>query len=67
MAHLAEVMITATLWFFVLAGVVSAFLMVSRISYNASSYSGLSHETGNALDVFAHDSSHASEIRWRNS
>ena len=55
-------MIAATLSSFVLAGVVSAFLMVSRISC-----SELSHETGNALDVFAQDSSHASDIRWHNS
>ncbi len=61
---LAEVMITASLSAFVLAGVLSAFLMVGRTSYNATSYSELSHETGNALDVFAQDTRQASDVHW---
>ena len=57
-------MIAASLSSVVLAGVLSAFLMIGRTGYNATSYSELSHETGNALDVFAQDARQACDLRW---
>jgi len=57
-------MIAATLSSFVLAGVLSSFLMIGRTGYNASGYSELANSTGNALDLFAQDTRQASDVHW---
>ena len=59
-------MIAASLSSLVLAGVMSAFLLIGRTGYNATGYSELSHETGNALDVFAGDARQACDLHWNN-
>ena len=61
---LAEVMIAASLSSFVLAGVLSAFLMIGRTGYNATGYSEMAHETGNALDIFSRDARQACDLHW---
>lgn len=63
---LTEVMIGATISTFVLAGVLSAFLMIGRSGYLASSYSELEAQTRRALDVFGEDVRKAADIRWNN-
>lgn len=61
---LAEVMIAATISTFVLAGVLSAFLMIGRSGFLASSYSELESETRRALEIFGNDARKATDIRW---
>ena len=57
-------MIAATLSSLVLVGVLSAFLMIGRTSYNASSYSDLEQETRSGLETFAGDAREASDLHW---
>lgn len=64
---LAEVMIAATISTFVLAGVLSAFLMIGRSGFLASSYSELESETRRALEIFGNDARKATDIRWNSS
>jgi Tfp pilus assembly protein PilW len=61
---LTEVLVSATLSVFVLAGVLSAFLMVGRSGYLASSYSELQDQTRRGLDIFGADVRKAANIRW---
>ncbi len=62
---LLEVMIATVLSTIVLAGVLSAFLMIGRTSFNSSSYSELEAETRRALEIFGQDARGATDIRWR--
>lgn len=61
---LTEVMISAALSTVVLAGVLSAFLLMGRSGYAASSYSELQSQTRRALDIFGEDTRKAADIRW---
>lgn len=61
---LAEVMIAATIAVFVLAGVFSSFLLLSRSGLLASSYSELERETRRGLDLFGTDAREACDIQW---
>lgn len=61
---LTEVMISAGISGLILAGVLSAFLMIGRTGFLASSYSELHAQTRNALDVFGEDVRRAADLRW---
>ncbi|HEY8836512.1 MAG TPA: prepilin-type N-terminal cleavage/methylation domain-containing protein [Dehalococcoidia bacterium] len=61
---LTEVMIAAALSSFVLAGILSAFLMIGRTGFNSSSYSELEAEARRGLEIFAEDARNASDIHW---
>lgn len=61
---LVEVMISAAISGLILAGVLSAFLMIGRTGYLSSSYSELHAQTRNALDVFGEDVRRAADLRW---
>ncbi len=61
---LVEMMVSAAISAFVLAGVLSAFLMVGRSGYLATSYSELQDQTRRALDIFGEDARKAGDIRW---
>ena len=61
---LSEVMISAALSSFVLAGVLSAFLMIGRTGFLASSYSELQDQTRRGLEIFGEDARKAVDIRW---
>ncbi len=60
-------MIAATLSTFVLAGVLSAFLMIGRSGFLASSYSELEHQTRVALEIFGEDVRKSADIHWNSS
>src|SRR4051812_44928687 len=64
---LTELIIAATLSLFVLAGVLSAFLMIGRTGFLASSYSELESETRRGLDAFGQDARKATDITWNSS
>ena len=57
-------MVAATLSLIVLAGVLSAFVMIGRSGYLASAYSELENETRRGLQVFGDDARKAADIRW---
>ncbi|HVS51883.1 MAG TPA: prepilin-type N-terminal cleavage/methylation domain-containing protein [Opitutaceae bacterium] len=61
---LVEVMIAATLSTFVLAGVLSAFLMIGRTGFAASGYSELEAETRRGLEIFGEDVRKAVDLHW---
>lgn len=61
---LTEVMISAGLSGFILAGVLAAFLMIGRTGYLASTYSEQQDQTRRALDVLGEDTRRAADIRW---
>lgn len=61
---LTEVMISAAISGLILAGVLSAFLMIGRTGFLSSSYSELHAQTRNALDVFGADARRAADLRW---
>jgi hypothetical protein len=61
---LVEVMVAATLSGFVLAGVLSAFLLVGRSGLAASSYSELESQIRVGLEVFGEDVRNATDLRW---
>lgn len=61
---LTEVMISAALSTLVLAGVLSAFLMMGRSGFLSSSYSELQNQTRRALDIFGEDVRKAADLRW---
>jgi Tfp pilus assembly protein PilW len=63
---LVEVLIAATLSVFVLAGVLSAFIFLTRSGFRASGYSELDAEVRRGLDVFARDTRNATDVRWNN-
>ncbi len=64
---LTEVMIAATISTFILAGVLSAFLLMSRSGFASSSYSEMEMETRRALDIFGTDVRTARDIQWNSS
>jgi hypothetical protein len=59
-----EVIMATTLSGFILAGVLSAFLMIGRTGFAASSYSELESETRRALDVFGDEVRKATDLHW---
>jgi prepilin-type N-terminal cleavage/methylation domain-containing protein len=61
---IAEVMIAATISSFVLAGVLSAFLMIGRSGFLASSYSEIEAEIRRGLAAFGEDARKAVDIHW---
>jgi Tfp pilus assembly protein PilW len=64
---LTEVIIAATLSTFMLAGILSAFVMIGRTGFLASSYSELEAETRRGLDTFGADARKATGIHWNSS
>lgn len=60
-------MVAATLSLLVLAGVLSAFLMIGRSGFLASSYSELERETRRGLETFGDDARKAVDIHWNSS
>jgi prepilin-type N-terminal cleavage/methylation domain-containing protein len=64
---LVEVLIAAALSGFVLAGVLSAFLFLTRSGFRASGYSELHSEMQRGLDTFARDTRNATDVHWNNS
>jgi prepilin-type N-terminal cleavage/methylation domain-containing protein len=61
---LVEVLIAATLSAFVLAGVLSSFLFISRTSFRASAYSEMESEVRRGLETIARDIRNASDVHW---
>jgi hypothetical protein len=59
-----EVLIASTLSTFVLAGVLSAFLFLSRTSFRASAYNTMAAEIRRGVDTFAQDARNATDVRW---
>ncbi len=57
-------MIAGTLSTLVIAGVLSAFLMIGRTGYAASNYSEMEAQTRRALDIFGADARKATDIHW---
>lgn len=57
-------MISAAVSAFILAGVLSAFLMIGRSGFLASSYSEMQDQTRRGLDLFGEDVRKAADIRW---
>jgi len=64
---LVEVLIASTLSVFVLAGVLSAFIFLTRSGFRASGYSELESEVRRGLDVFARDTRNATDVHWNSS
>lgn len=61
---LVEVIIGSTIGAFVLAGVLTAFLMMGRSGYNASNYSVMEAEARRALQTFSEEARMANNITW---
>lgn len=61
---LTEVIVSATLATVVLAGVLSAFLMIGRTGFAAGNYSEMDAQTRRALEVFGQDARKAADVRW---
>jgi Tfp pilus assembly protein PilW len=61
---MVEVMIASTLATFVLAGVLSAFLMIGRSGFSAGNYSEMEAQARRGLDQFSGEAREASDIRW---
>lgn len=61
---LVEVMIAATLSTFVLAGVLSAFIFLTRSGFRASGYSEMEAEMRRGLETFARDTRNATDVHW---
>jgi Tfp pilus assembly protein PilW len=61
---LAEVMISAALACFILAGVMSTFLFLGRSEANTQNYNDLEAQTRKTLEIFAEDTRQASAIAW---
>lgn len=61
---LVEVMIASTLATFVLAGVLSAFLMIGRSGFSSSNYSEMEAQARRGLEQFSGEAREASDIRW---
>lgn len=60
-------MIAVTLSGMVLAGVLSAFLMIGRTGYAATSYSEMEAQTRRALELFGMDARKATDLHWNDS
>lgn len=61
---LAEIMVSAALSGAVLAGVLSAFLMIGRTGYAAGNYSEMDAQMRRALETFGMDARKAVDVRW---
>jgi len=61
---LVELMVSATLSAFVLAGILSTFLFLGRSGANLRNYSDMESQARKALEVFAQDVRQASAITW---
>ena len=61
---LTEVMVAAGLSSFILAGVLSAFLMLGRSSYLVRGYSELEAQSRNALATFGDEARQAIDVHW---
>jgi Tfp pilus assembly protein PilW len=61
---LAEVMISAGLGAFLLAGVLSTFLFMGRSGANFQNYSDMESQARKALEIFAEDVRQAGSITW---
>lgn len=61
---LVEVIIGSTIGAFVLAGVLTSFLMMGRSGYNASNYSVMESEARRALQTFSEEARMADNITW---
>lgn len=61
---LVEVMIGSTISVFVLAGILTAFLMMGRSGYNAANYSVMEAEARRALEMFSEEARMANNITW---
>ncbi len=61
---LVEVMVSAGLSGFILAGVLSSFVMLGRSGYNAASYSTMEAEARRALETFSEEARLAKNIVW---
>jgi prepilin-type N-terminal cleavage/methylation domain-containing protein len=64
---LVEVMIGATIGSFVLAGVLSTFLLLGRSGANIVAYTVMDTQTRRAIEEFAQDVRMASAIVWNDS
>lgn len=63
---LTEVLIATTLSGFILAGVLSTFLLLGRTGLNASAYAEMSSRLRVAIERFDRDVRLASDVRWEN-
>ena len=61
---LTEVLISTTLGTFVLAGVLSTFLLISRSGFNASAYAEMNNQLRVATERFNRDVRLATDLRW---
>jgi len=61
---LVELMVSATLSTFILAGILSTFLFLGRSGANLRNYSDMESQARKALEVFAQDVRQASAITW---
>lgn len=64
---LVEVMISAGLGAFILAAVLSTFLMMGRSGANLQNYSDMESQARKALEIFAEDVRQASNVTWNSS
>jgi hypothetical protein len=64
---LIEVLVSAALCTFIIAGVLGAFLWLGRGGFAASSYSELEAETRRALEIFGEEARKTAEVRWHSS
>lgn len=61
---LVEVMIGSAISVVVLAGILTAFLMLGRSGYNAANYSMMEAESRRALEMFSAEARMANNITW---
>jgi hypothetical protein len=61
---LAELIVSAGLSAIILAGILSTFLLLTRIGHNASAYAEMNGRLRIAIDRFHHDARLASDLRW---
>lgn len=61
---MVEVMISAGLASFILAGVLTSFVFIGRSGYNAASYSTMEAEARRALETFSEETRMASNLTW---
>jgi Tfp pilus assembly protein PilW len=63
---LVEVLIATTLSTFVLAGVLSTFIFLTRSGFRSSGYSEMEAEMRRGLETFARDARNATDVHWNN-
>lgn len=64
---LVEVMVSAALSSFILAGVLSTFLFLGRSGANLNNYNDMESQARKALELFAEDTRQASAVAWTSS